>query len=75
MIFSTNYWSKPTDDVPGGRKTHTESPWTLNIHRYYLPQSVDPILGSKNRIITILEVYETECHREIAHLGTEIIGL
>ena len=75
MMPTTNYCSNPTDDVPGGSVDHIESPLTLSITSILLSSSVDLILGSKNRFITILTVFAGESHREVAYLGLEFIGL
>ena len=75
MMFTTNYWSKPTVNVPGGRITHVGSPWTLDITPILFSASGDLILSSKNRFITILTGFISGSHHEVLNLGLEFIGL
>ena len=56
MIPATNYCSKPTDDAHRSSLAHTESPHALNVTPVLLVTSVDLILGSKHRFITILDL-------------------
>lgn len=49
MMFTTNYCSNPTVNVPVGSITHLESPWTLNITPILFTVSRDLILGLKNQ--------------------------
>ena len=75
MMFTTNYCSKPTVNVPVGSVTHIESPWTLDITPISLTVGGDLIFWLKNRFITILVCFISESHREVAPLGLEFIGL
>ena len=75
MMPDTNYCSKPTDDVSEGSVGHIESPQTLIITSILLSSSVDLILGSKNRFITILTGFTGGSNREVAYLGLESTGL
>ena len=75
MIFTTNYCSNPTENALGSSIGHTESPWTLNITPIALTSSGDLILGSKNRFITILDVFDGGSLHEVARIGSEFIGL
>ena len=75
MISSTNDCSNPTDDVPGGRVDHTESPWPLKITSIWFNFSEDLILDIKNRFITILADFTCRSYRKIAYLGLEFIRL
>ena len=75
MMFTTNYCSKPTVNVPVGSVTHIESPWTLDITPISLTVGGDLIFWLKNRFITILVGFISESHREVAPLGLEFIGL
>ena len=75
MMFTTNYCSNPTVNVLVGSITHLESPWILNITPMLFTTSRDLILGLKNRIITILVVFISGSHREVAPLRLEFIGL
>ena len=49
VMFTTNYCSNPTVNVPVGSITHLESPWTLNITPILSTVSRDLILGLKNQ--------------------------
>jgi len=75
MTHTTNYCSKPTDNVSGGSIAHIESPWTLNITPILLISSGYLIFGFKNRFITILNVFDSESLHEVLYLGLEFIGL
>ena len=73
MMFSTNYCSNPTVNVPWGSIGHIQSPWTLSITPVLLSVSGDLIFVPKNRFITILTKFISKSHREVAYLGLESI--
>ena len=75
MIPTTIYCSNPTENVLKGSIGRTESPWILNITQVALTSSGDFILGSKNRFITILDVFDGGSLHEVVNLGSKFIGL
>ena len=75
MMFSTNYCSNPTVNVPGGSITHVESPWTLNIISILFSVNVDLILSSKSNLSQSWPGFMIESHREVALIGLESIEL
>ena len=72
MIPTTIYCSNPTENVLKGSIGRTESPWTLNITPVTLTSSGDLILGSKNRFITILNVFDGGSLHESGELRIKI---
>ena len=75
MMFSTNYCSNPTVNVPGGSMTHAESPWTLNIMSILFSASGDLILSSKSNLSQSWPSFMIESHREVPLIGLESIEL
>ena len=75
MIYSTNWCSKPTDDVPGGSVDHTESPWTQKITVILLNSSEDHTKMYKTGFITILAGFTGRSYREVVYFGLEFIRL
>ena len=72
MIPTTIYCSNPTENVLKGSIGRTESPWTLNTTPVTLTSGGDLILGSKNRFITIPDVFDGGSLHESGELRIKI---
>ena len=75
VMFTTNYCSNPTVNVPVGSITHLESPWTLNITPNLSTVSRDLILGLKTELSQSRRFFISGSHHEVVPLGLEFIGL
>ena len=60
MVPTTIHRPNPMENVLRGSIDHTETLWTLNITLILLVSSGDLISTSKNRCITVLDVFVSE---------------
>ena len=75
MVPTTIHRPNLIENVLRGSIDHTETLWTLSITSILLVSSGDLILTSKNRLITILDVFVGGSLHKVARIGLEIIGL